>query len=156
MQKKGGMDNENKFYNIYRLCRKERAWLVNGPVFYNIIDRSHEGYNPTHHLRTHLATVGWALGTVTSSEKTPVRIVNYSHDMGGMHYIYAEDLHRTFTLRIKNFVKYRMSFIWNISKKNTLETCAYMSHNIKGFQISKLSSYWMFELYNKSFYSCTR
>jgi hypothetical protein len=58
MQKRGGMDNENKFYNIYRLCRKEGAWLVNGRVFYNIIDRSHEGYNPTHHLRTHLATVG--------------------------------------------------------------------------------------------------
>jgi hypothetical protein len=25
MQKRVGMDNENKFYNIYRLCRKEGA-----------------------------------------------------------------------------------------------------------------------------------
>jgi hypothetical protein len=28
MQKRGGMDNENKFYNIYRLCRKEGAWIT--------------------------------------------------------------------------------------------------------------------------------
>jgi hypothetical protein len=28
MQKRGGMDNENKFYNIYRLCRKEGAWTT--------------------------------------------------------------------------------------------------------------------------------
>ena len=28
LQKRGGMDNENKFYNIYRLCRKEGAWTT--------------------------------------------------------------------------------------------------------------------------------
>jgi hypothetical protein len=28
MQKRGGMDNENKFYNIYRPCRKEGAWTT--------------------------------------------------------------------------------------------------------------------------------
>ena len=28
MEKRGGMDNENKFYNIYRLCRKEGAWTT--------------------------------------------------------------------------------------------------------------------------------
>ena len=28
MQKRGGMYNENKFYNIYRLCRKEGAWIT--------------------------------------------------------------------------------------------------------------------------------
>jgi hypothetical protein len=28
MQKKGDMDNENKFYNIYRLCRKEGTWTT--------------------------------------------------------------------------------------------------------------------------------
>jgi hypothetical protein len=28
MEKRGGMDNENKFYNIYRLWRKEGAWTT--------------------------------------------------------------------------------------------------------------------------------
>jgi hypothetical protein len=28
MQKRGSMDNENKFYNIDRLCRKEGPWIT--------------------------------------------------------------------------------------------------------------------------------
>ena len=28
MQKRGGMDNENKFYNIYKPWRKEVAWTT--------------------------------------------------------------------------------------------------------------------------------
>ena len=28
MQERGAMDNENKFYNIYRLCRKKGAWTT--------------------------------------------------------------------------------------------------------------------------------
>jgi hypothetical protein len=28
MQKRGDMDNENKFYNIYRPWRKEGAWTA--------------------------------------------------------------------------------------------------------------------------------
>jgi hypothetical protein len=52
-----GMDNENKFYNIYRLCRKEGAWTTRTSSAIYIDHREKRGHGQREQVLQHIYTM---------------------------------------------------------------------------------------------------